>query len=186
MQTLLAEQPLILSLLLGILAAGLVYGWLQTGKLEVGAAGLVCAALIPAVWVIADYWVTDREQIEDLIYDTAEAVKNNDHERALQLIADPTTKAQAKAELGSYVFDEARVTKIREIEMIDGTFPPEADIDLNVKIVVSQRSGAMQDVPVLRRLMLRLQKTGESWSIVEYSHSPVVGGPDRYSSGQPR
>jgi hypothetical protein len=182
MQTLLAEQPLILSLLLGVLAVGLIYGWLQTGKQEVGAAGLVVAALIPVAWIIASNWVTDREQIEVLVYDTAEAVKNNDHDRALELIADPATRAQAKSELGSYVFDDARVTKIRNIELIAGTFPQEADVDLNVKVIVSQRTGGMHEVLVLRRLMLRLQKVGDSWAIVEYQHTPVMGGPDRYST----
>ncbi len=32
METLLAEQPLLVSVMLGTLAAGLIYGWLQTGK----------------------------------------------------------------------------------------------------------------------------------------------------------
>ncbi len=53
MQTLLAEQPLILSLMLGVLAVGLIYGWLQTGTKAVGLCGLIVAALIPVAWVIA-------------------------------------------------------------------------------------------------------------------------------------
>jgi hypothetical protein len=183
MQSLLAEQPLILSLMLGVLAVCLIYGWLQTGKKELAAIGLTLAALIPVAWVIAANWVTDRERIEVLIYETADAIKNNDHERALNLIADTSIRDRARGELGNFVFDEARVTKIREIKLVDGTFPQEADVDLYVKIVVSQRTGGLQDQNVPRRLMLRLQKEGDGWVITDYDHMSPVGGPDVYSPG---
>lgn len=184
MQSLLAEQPLILSFMLGVLAAGMIYGWLQTGRREVAAAGLVLAALIPLAWVIADRWETERERIETLIYQTADAVQNNDHQRVLDLIADPLTKELARRELGTFVFDEARVTKIREIAVIDESYPPEADVDLNVKVIVSQKRGGLRNQIVPRRLLLRLQKAGDSWQIIDYQHMPIVGGPDQYSPRQ--
>ena len=162
MQTLIAEQPLITCLILGILALGVGYGWLQTGKRELAAGALVLIALIPAAWLLADYWVTEREEIEQLIYATASAIESNDHERAVALIADVGTRDLAQRELANYVFDVARVAKIRDINVIEGAFPPEADVDLNVKIVVSQRSGGMQNVSVPRRLMFAIGKVGES------------------------
>jgi len=186
MPSLLAEQPLILSLILAVLVVVLTYRWLQTGKKEVAAAALVIAAMIPVVWVIADRWVTDREQIETLIYQTADAIQENDHEQALELIADETTRERARRELGTFVFDQARVTRIREIQLIDGTFPQEADVDMNVKIVVSEKSGPMQNVTVPRRLMLRLQKDGDRWMITDYRHTSVVGKPDKQDSRQIR
>jgi hypothetical protein len=182
MQSLIAEQPLILSLMLGLLAGALIYGWLQTGKSALAAAGLIAAALIPLSWVVAGRWQTDREQIESLMYETAAAVHTNDHERALDLIADEATRAQARQELGTFTFDEARITKIREIQLIDGSVPPEADVDMNVKIVVSQRAGGMQNVPAVRRLILRMQKQGERWRIIQYQHLPAVGGPDQFTT----
>lgn len=182
MQTLFAEQPLIVSFMLGVLAVGLIYGWMQTGRKDLAYVGVVFALLIPVAWVIANHWITDRERIEMLIYETADAIKKNDHERALRLIADPATREQARRELGNFVFDEARIAKIREIELIEGTFPQEADVDLNVKVVVSQRAGGMQAVPVPRRLILRLQREGDTWVIIEYQHMPMVGGPDSYTT----
>ena len=182
MQTLFAEQPLIVSLMFGILAVGLIYGWLQSGRKELAYVGILVALLIPIAWMIAQRWVTDRERITMLIYETADAVKNNDHERALSLIADPATRQQARTELGNFFFDDAKVAKIREIAMIDGTFPPEADVDMNVKVVVSQRTGGLQQVSVPRRLILRLQQQADDWVIIEYQHMPIVGGPDSYST----
>ncbi len=183
MLTLLAEQPVVLSLMLAVLAVALIYGWLQTASKQLAAAGLIAAALIPIVWIIAGAWVTEREQIETLIYQTADAIKRNDHRQTLDLIADPATRDQARQELEMWVFDEAKVTKIRDIELIDQSYPLEADIDLTVKVVVSQTSGPMQDVTVPRRLLLRLQKQGDHWQIVDYSHLPIVGGPDEFTPG---
>ena len=184
MQTLLAEQPLVLSLMLGVLSAGLIYGWLQTGKTKIAVAGLLFAALIPLAWVVADRWETEREQIETLIYETAAAIQNNDHQRALDLIADPITKDLARRELASFVFDEARVTQIREIAVFEELFPPEAEVDINVKVIVSQKRGGLRNQVVPRRLILRLQKTDDSWLIIEYQHLPIIGGPDQYSRRQ--
>ena len=56
METLLAEQPLIVSLMLGVLSAGLLFGWLQTGKKPAAIAGLVCVSLIPVAWLVAALW----------------------------------------------------------------------------------------------------------------------------------
>lgn len=183
MQSLIAERPLILSIMLGILAAGLIYGWLQSGSKQLAAIGLVLAALIPVSWIVAANWVTDREQIESLIYQTADAIQQNDHERVLNLIGDTEIRNRARQELGTFVFEEARVTKVREIALIDGTFPQEADVDLIVKVVVSQRTGGLQNQSVPRRLLLRMQKAGDGWLIIGYDHMPPLGERDVFSPG---
>ncbi len=66
--------------MLGVLAVGLIYGWMQTGRKDLAYVGVVFALLIPVAWVIANNWITDRERIEMLIYETADAVKKNDHD----------------------------------------------------------------------------------------------------------
>ena len=184
MQSLVAEQPLILSIMLGVLAVGLIYGWVQTGTKQLAVVGLVLAAFIPVSWIVAANWVTDREQIELLIYETADAIKDNDHERVVNLIADTEIRNRARQELGTFVFEEARVTKIREIELIDGTFPQEADVDLIVKVVVSQRKGGLQNQSIPRRLLLRMQKEGNDWLIIGYDHMSPLGERDAFSPGR--
>lgn len=186
MTTLLAEQPIIVSLMLGALAAGLVYGWMQTGKAAAGIAGLIMLLLIPLAWLLASYWVTDREQIELLIERTAVAVAANEHEQVLAVIGDPRAEAQARAELPNYQFDEARVTGIREIVILDDTYPLEAEADLNVRVDVSHRGGRFRNVRAPRRLILTLQKQNEEWKVIAYEHLPVVGGPDQFSTGFPQ
>jgi hypothetical protein len=186
MISLLAERPLIVSIMLAALSAGLIYGWLQTGKRAAAVCGIVFALLIPLAWVIAARWVTDREQIEALIYETALAVAENRYDQVYAVIGDPATEAQARAELPNYDFDAADVTGIRSIILFDGSYPPEADADINVRVDVSHRGGRFQGVRVPRRLLLKLQQFDDQWVVVEYRHMPVVGGPDNFSTAPQR
>ncbi len=181
MEVLLAEQPLVVSLMLGTLGGGLIFGWLQTGKKEAAAAGLVAFALIPLAWLIASRWETDREQIRTLIYEIANAVEENDHDTAVEVIGDPQTRSRARQELANWTFHLARVNKIRSIDVIEGTFPLEADVDMSVKVDVSQNRGSLRDVRVPRRLILKFEKATDQWVVTDYRHMPIAGGPDQFS-----
>ncbi|MGI9474661.1 MAG: hypothetical protein ACR2NZ_24225 [Rubripirellula sp.] len=185
MTKLLAEQPLLVSLMLGAVAAGLIYGWLQTGKKATGVIGLVFLMLIPFAWVLASNWQTDREDIEALIYEIADAVEQNDHEVAVSVIADPQIQSRARSELQNWTFEMADVNSLSSIEMLQNAVPPEAEVDMSVKVRVSRNSGGIRNVQVPRRLQLRLQKLGGKWRVTEYRHMPLIGGPDPLgSSGQ--
>lgn len=180
MEAMLAEQPLLVSLMLGILAAGLIFGWLQTGKKAAAVAGLVAGLLIPVAWVIASRWETDRERIESLIYEIADAVERNDHAAAVRVIGDPETKAQALQELSNWTFNLAAVNKISSIDIIEGTFPLEADVNMSVKVNVTGRGISNRRVP--RRLLLKFEQRDGDWVVTDYRHMPIAGGPDQYST----
>lgn len=183
----LAEQPLLVSLLVGVFAAGLVYAWLQTGKRAAGWAGLVLFCLIPLLWLISVRWVTDRERIEQVIYEAAAAVEANDHERALQAIGDRELRARAAAELSRFVFSKATVTRIRRIDLIEGSLPPTAEVELVAKVTVGQRGGQFQDITVPRVLVLKFTQTEpDQWGVVDYRHQPIIGPGDPYSNLSPR
>ena len=187
MKTLLAEQPLLVALMLAVAGAALVYGWLQTGKRAAAIAGVIALALIPLVWVLSQRWVTDRERVEQTIHEVARAVEADDLQRVLRVIGDADTRAQARAELPKYEFHEANVHRIRSIEIIDNTYPPRADVDMSVKVVVSQKRGVIQNQPVARRLLLTFEKrASDQWVVVDYRHMPLLGGPDAYSTGPGR
>lgn len=184
MKTLFAEQPLMLAILLGAIAAAILFGWLQTGQKLTLWAALVVLALIPISWYVSLSWVTDREQIREAVYTTAQAVKQNDFERAVQIIQPRRRELimAAKADLSRFRFSEARVNQLRSIKMVQGAHPPEAEVDLSVKAVVSEQRGRFTDYPVLRRVILRFQKSDEGkWYVYDYNHFPIIGGPDGFS-----
>lgn len=184
MQTVLAEQPLISSALLAMAAVAMISGWMQTGKRAVLWAGLALLTLIPCAFVLASYWVTDREQITAAIYRTADAVANNDIDTALQIF-EPAQRARidaARADLTRFRFDEARVNKLRSIDFFLGSVPPAAEVDLSVKVVVSDQRGQIRGQSVLRRVILQFrQSPGGRWLVYDYNHLPIVGAPDAFS-----
>lgn len=184
MQNILAEQPLLSSGLLAFLAIAFVFGWMQTGNKIALAGGLVALLLIPGAFVLASYWVTDREQISAAIHRTAEAVANNDFDRAVQII-DPSQRdkiAAAKSDLSRFRFDEARINKLRTIDITEGSVPPDAEVDMSVTVVVSDQRGQIRGMRVLRRVILQFRKSprGE-WFVYDYNHLPIVGAPDGFS-----
>jgi 4-amino-4-deoxy-L-arabinose transferase-like glycosyltransferase len=184
MTTLIAEQPLMMAILLGAIAAAAIFGWMQTGKKEALWVGLALLALIPISWYVSVSWVTDREQIREAIYSTAQAVKENDLDRAIEVI-EPSQRAliaTARADLSRFHFSEARVNQLRSIEMVEGSEPPEAEVDLSVKVVVSDRRGQVSDFPVLRRVILKFRKSADgNWYVYNYNHMPIIGDPDGFS-----
>lgn len=183
MKTLLTEQPLLTALMLAAVAAALIYGWLQTGKRSAAIIGLIVLALIPVSWIASQRWVTDRERIEQTIEEVAEAVEANDLQGVLRVIGDQDARARARMELPKYVFHEADVNRIRSIEIVEGSYPLQADVDITVKVVVSQKRGVFKNQSVPRRVLLTFEeREDDRWVVVDYQHMPLTGKPDRYST----
>jgi hypothetical protein len=182
MSTLLAERPALVAMMLAAFGLPLLYAWMQTGKKAAAIVGLVCLALIPVAFVIGSEMQTDREQIERLIYETADAVERNDFDRVYALIGNAEARSTAQRELPNYKFTMARVNKLRSITIVEGSFPPEADAELSVKVDVSAERGSIRDIRVVRKLLLRFEKRGDSWVVTDYQHMPIIGGPHRYST----
>jgi len=194
MPPLLAERPLIVSLLLAVLAVGFLYGWLQSGRKPLAIVGLLLLACIPAAWWVADHWVTDRERIRLLVHQTADAVEANDHAEVLKVIGDQATREQAAAELPRYTFTRADVGSIRDIAIIETTYPTTAEVELTVSVEVS--GGSLRDVRVVRRLFLTLEKREggarqngttpadetADWVVTAYEHRPLLGDADGFTT----
>lgn len=179
--SLLAERPFVVSIMLLAIAGALFFGWLQTGKRQVLLTALFPLALIPVAHWVANAWETDREQISSLLHDLAEAVEANDLQVAVEVIGDPAMQGRARIELQRYRFEMAAINKIRSIRLVENTYPKEADVELSVKVDVSDRQGRFQGVRVLRLLLLRMEFRDDRWVIVDYQHFPITGQPDAAS-----
>ncbi len=182
MSDIVAEQPLIVAVMLAAIGGALVFGWLQTGKKPALVIGAIVLAMIPVAFLVAAKWHTDREQIEAIIYETADAVEKNDYERAYKIIGDTDAQAMARTELPQFEFTMARVNKLRSIDIVEGSFPPAAEADLSVKVDVSSKRFGIRNVRVVRRLMLKFEKVDGSWIVTGYRHLPIVGGPDQFTT----
>ena len=179
MTTLIAERPILTIIGLGLVAAALLFGWLQIGQRGLAAATGFFLVLIPVEWMVASAWVTDREQITALLHDTAARVRDNDVPAAVDVVSDPTKRATVAALLSRFTFSEARVTGIRSIEVNDDFFPPTATSDFLTRIEISGGGIGAQRIP--RRVILEWEKQNDQWRIVDYQHLPVVGAADNFS-----
>lgn len=184
---LLAEQPVLLSVLLGVLGAAFLYAWLQTAHKALVIAGIVCFALIPVGWYVSEKWVTDRERILQIVHDTAAAVNRNDFEAVYEMIAprERETLRQAQSDLTKYEFSEARVGQIRSLTFVQGALPPEAIVDMTASVMVTSKSGGFAKQKVPRRVILRFHKLNDQWFVTDYTHLRVIGGTDSFSPASP-
>lgn len=185
MYNLLAEQPILLTVVLALLAAALLYGWTREGQKWLAVAGLIMLALIPLIWLAASLIVTDEEEIRAMIEQMARHIEANDHEAAIRVIHPnrPDISARAKSELPNYVFSRARVGGYNSLKLLPGTNPREAVVDLNASVTLSTTNGFLADQRGARKLLLYLRKTDDGWKVIDYAHRNVLGGADPYSSG---
>lgn len=181
MVTILAEQPLMIAIMIGVFTAGLAYAWMQTGDKRLALASLVTLILIPGAFYVADAITTDREKILAAIHTTVNAVQDNDFETAVQVIGDKGTRARALVELPNYEFNSIGVRNI-QIKMVQGSLPQEAAVDLDATVVASQVRGGFKNQRVPRRVILTFQKQpDESWLVTDYTHKPLIGPADNFT-----
>jgi hypothetical protein len=180
----LAEQPILMSFVLGILAFGLFYSWTRASQKWMLQAGFVILLLIPLVWLAAGLIETEDERIRLMIGEFAERVEANDVEGALASIhpTRPDVRQRAAAELPNYEFTRARVGGYQTIRVLPEKSPPQAVVDLIAAVTVSVRSSGFEDQRVSRRLLLLLEKVDDQWMVLDYAHRAPVGARDAFAT----
>lgn len=185
MYKLIAEQPILLTVVLGLVGVALLYGWTREGRRWLAVAGLIVLALIPLAWLSSSLLVTDEEEIRTMISDMAKNIEANNHDAVYAIIHRnrPDIVARAKSELPNYEFSRARVGGFNKIRILPGTNPKEAVVDLTASVTVSIKNGFLQNQSGARKLLLHLRETDDGWKVIDYSHRQVIGGDDPYTSG---
>lgn len=185
MTKLFAEQPVLLSVLLGLLAAALLYAWTRSGQRAMGIAAGVLLLLIPVAWIVAGAIVTEEEEIRAMLARVAEDVEANRFEQAYLAIhpGQEEVLRRAKSELPRYTFSRARIANFRTVRLLDGTDPPQAIADLTAGVTLSTKNGALQGQKISRRLILHLEKTPSGWKVIDYDHRPLIGPRGASSTG---
>lgn len=183
MYTLVAERPILLSLILLALAAAVAFVWVQVGKpFLMYLAGLILL-LVPIGIYASIVLETDRESLTRTIREVAAAVESEDYERVYSFI-DPQAKEAlrlAQMELPSYEFTSARVTAFREFDIRNDLDPTQAIVELVANVIVSSRTANFGQARVVRVVIIKFRKTGDQWKAVEYTHHKFPKGPDSHS-----
>ncbi|MCC9601845.1 hypothetical protein LOC67_14890 [Stieleria sp. JC731] len=181
MLTILAEQPWLISMMVAIIVVGLFFGWTSTGEKRLGIAAILSALLIPLAFLYASWVETDRETILRVIDETATAAELNDHESVVAIIGDRNVRQRALNELPNYQFERVRVGNIK-IQMVEGSVPPEATVDLDATVRGGLASGAVQGMTIPRRVILTMQKQPDGqWMVTDYTHLSLMGEADGFT-----
>jgi NTP pyrophosphatase (non-canonical NTP hydrolase) len=165
--------PLITGGILSLVFIILAYTSREKNMLFVG---LIIAALAGGVFVCEQLIVTEKEEITAVVYELAEAVRNNDTAGVVKHIS-PTradTIARAEGEMPRYLFDICRLAGITKYED-DATNPKAKKITFTVNFRVALLPDRTP-IPGQRAVVLTFERNaGGQWKITDYSHHDPRG-----------
>jgi hypothetical protein len=119
--------------------------------------------------------VTDRERIEQVLHEVAALLRTNAHGKVYEYIHPNAAQAvmRAKSELPNFKFADARVTRVREINVNPHTPPPTAVATFMVVVDVGIAQQIRYKGPRLIRVYF--MKRGDQWLVRDYQHTDPVG-----------
>ncbi len=181
--TSLFETP-VPALIVGLLTTSVFFGaFLKTGRRSLIAASLLAIATTIGLVLLERAVVTDRERVEQTIYDLAAAVERNDVQGALSFVHSQASKIRphAEREFATWSFSRVVVKNNLEVELQGAPQATRAVATFNVVVVLGDRQGQIVDQHVARVVRVTLVKEEDDWRVWEYSHLNVLGNPDQYS-----
>lgn len=168
------ESPLTVGMV-GVVAAGIALVlWIQAGMRAALPVSIGLALLTVALCAISLQVETDREKIQQLLQQAAQAVQQNNL-AALKALIHPAAEAgvrQAEAELPQYHFTEARITGIKSIRVDRLTEPPSAVAEFNVAVSVT--AGGLEARGARRFVRVFLLEQAGEWLLHGYEHFDVA------------
>lgn len=182
----LCESSLPLLLLGGVVTVGCVVGWLKTAdrRLWIGAVLGIVAAVSGIV--LERMVVTDREQIERVIFAVAADVRAGRTEAAVQHIRpdDEDLRNRARTELKLYQVTEINIKRPIEITVSPDREPTKGKAEFNVVVKGGDVAGFIQDQQVPRYLIVRFVKIDGRWYASDYEHHDPLHGMRRHDEGE--
>lgn len=170
--TWLGENPMPIALIGGLLTAVLVGGWLKTGERRLAYGAGVSLLVALALLALERSIVTDREQIEKLIYSVAGHVKAGRNEEAVRhILPEPAELRQrALGELRLYSVTEIAIKRPIRIHLSPENAPTHGTAEFNVVVTGGDALGMIKDQRVPRFLKVHFEKSDGVWYAAEYEH----------------
>ncbi len=177
MQQFLLESPMALGLcgLFVVLAAG--FWWTQTGARMAAFSAVVVALLTASLVIVSLQIETDQEQIRRTIDEVAGALEDNDFPSVYSYIHPSATEGVTRAtgELPGYRFHDARLTRLRSIEVNRRASPAAALAEFNVALEIE---AAGQKIPIRRFVKVYFAEQDGRWLVRDYEHFDPLAGLD--------
>ena len=162
--------PSCIGVLLAIAFIGLAF---SSGEMVMMKIGLAIAALTAILVATEIMIVTDREQVENSLYDMASAMQRNDFEHVFEYMGSQELVSRAKSHLRDAKCHACNITAINDIEMMsDGT---NANADF-VAFARASNAAHPSPIPFQQRIKLIFKKKADDWKIVDFETSDPRAG----------
>ena len=131
-------------------------------------------ALLTAILITTEILiVTDREHVENSLYDMASAMSENDFERVFTYLDSEDLVARAKANLRNATCHSCNITGINEVVIGDDGTSATADFTAFAK---ASNSAFPTPTPIQRRIKLYFKKRSDQWKITDFETSDPRAG----------
>lgn len=155
--------PSCIGILLTIVFIGLAFSSGEMIMMKIGLGIALLTALLITTEILI---VTDREQVENSLYDMADAMRENDFDRVFRYLDSDELVDRAKANLRNAKCHSCNITAINEVVVKDGT----ATADFAAFAKASNQSFPTP-MPIQQRIKLFFTKRGEKWKITDFNTS---------------
>lgn len=176
MSSLFFESPVLLGSIGLAVTLLALFAWTQVSdpvaqkiSLRVGIATLLLS--IAAVFISLQV-KTETERITERMHAAASALESNNHSQILGFVHPnaPELKSRAQALLNRISFSDARVTRIKQIQVNNDSSPPTAIAEINVVVEA-------EDVARIPRFVkVYFMKQREEWYVRDYEDFNVAEG----------
>jgi len=161
--------PSCIGILLTIAFIGLAMSSGEMLMMKIGLGIAVLTALLITTEILI---VTDREQVENSLYDMADAMRENDFEHVFEYLDTDELVARAKANLRDATCHSCNITAINEVVVgDDGTAT--ADFAAFAK---ASNTAFPSPTPIQRRIKLFFKKRADQWKIIDFETSDPRAG----------
>jgi hypothetical protein len=171
----LLESPILVAICGLIIAAIVLFVWMQTGH-RAALLGAVSTVGLTAVLVLISLQVeTDREQIITTINDVADAVRENNAERVYSFVHPGARESlrRARPELENYHFSDARMTRLKSISVNRESAESTAIAEFNVVVAIDHQGSTIR-VPRFVRAYFTQQS--DRWLVFDFEHFEPTQG----------
>lgn len=179
MREFLFESPVLLGVV-GLTLAGIAaFIWTQAREAAARKAAfysMLCLIVMTIVMTLVNIQVkTDQEQIRSMLHMIGAALEKNDLATVFAYIHPNATETsdRARAELPRYRFSDARVTRIKRVEINPSTVPRTAIAEFNVVAEFSVHDTKLRGGRFVR---VYLMEKDNRWLARDYEHFEPTAG----------
>jgi len=162
--------PSCIGILMTIVFIGLAFSSGEMLMMKIGLGIAVLTALLITTEILI---VTDREQVENSLYDMASAMRENDFEHVFSYMDTKDLVSQAKAHLRDATCHSCMITGINEITIGEDGESATADFTAYAK---ASNTAFPSATPVQTRVELRFKRRDEKWKITQFETSDPRAG----------